>query len=72
MSLKKFHIVFISLATLCFAGFGLWCLLLQGGGGAAFVAAGGASLALAGATAVYGTWFYRNKLHSPDGAPADR
>lgn len=63
MSLKKFHIVFITLATLCMAGFSLWCFLPRQGGGVGVLVSGGGSLALAFATAIYGIWFYRNKLN---------
>lgn len=62
MSLRKFHVVFITLATLCMALFALWCFAPQQGGGAAMLAGGGSSLFFAFATAFYGVWFYRNKL----------
>jgi hypothetical protein len=62
MSLKKFHIVFITLATLCMAGFSLWCFLPRQGGGVGVLVSGGVSLGLAFVTAFYGVWFYRNKL----------
>ena len=65
MSLQKFHILFITLATLCFVGFGLWCF--SGGigasqGGLLLPVAGGVSILLGLATAFYGMWFYRNKI----------
>ena len=61
MDLKKFHILFITLATLCFVGFGLWCFGPAAGGGV-MIATGVVGIALGIATAVYGMWFYRNKI----------
>ena len=66
MDLKKFHIVFITLATLCFVGFGLWSFSPSAGGGLAALVGGGAGIALGLATAVYGMWFYRNKIRDFD------
>lgn len=62
MDLKKFHILFISLATLCFVGFGLWCFSPMSTGGLVMVVVGAASIALGLVTAVYGMWFYRHKI----------
>jgi hypothetical protein len=60
VSLKGFHIVFITLATLCLVGFAVWTLLSDVEVG---IRIGGGVSALSGiALAVYGTWFYRNKL----------
>lgn len=60
MSLKGFHIVFVTLATLCLVGFSVWTLasdvdlLVR--------LSGGCSAVLGVVLAVYGSWFYRNKL----------
>lgn len=62
MDLKRFHIIFITLATLCCVGFGLWCFAPMAGGSPLIVATGIASIALGVTTAVYGMWFYRNKI----------
>lgn len=70
MDLKKFHILFITLATLCFVGFGLWCFGQTVGGGAAMAAAGALGVALGVATAAYGMWFYRNKIRPAAAAEA--
>ena len=64
MDLKRFHILFISLATLCCVGFGLWCFTPSAGGGIGAYAGGGAGIVLGFATAVYGMWFYRNKIRT--------
>jgi hypothetical protein len=66
VDLKKFHILFISLATLCFVGFGLWCFTPKAGGSAAMIATGALGVMLGVATAVYGMWFYRNKIRAVD------
>ena len=60
MSLKGFHIVFISLATLCLVGFAVWAFVSNPG--VAIRVGGGVSALLGIALAVYGSWFYRNKL----------
>lgn len=54
MSLKAFHILFIALATLVTAGFGLWALGPTNPGG---VWMGWVSLAAAVVLPVYGRWF---------------
>ncbi|MGI9240605.1 MAG: hypothetical protein ACR2RV_07375 [Verrucomicrobiales bacterium] len=60
MSLKGFHIVFITLSTLCLVGFAVWTFASEVG---VTVRATGALSALLGVgLAVYGSWFYRNKL----------
>jgi len=65
LSLQKFHILFISLATLCFAGFGVWCFMSAAKAAHGVLLAGIASSALGLATAVYGLWFYRSKIRNP-------
>ncbi|MDB4783569.1 hypothetical protein OAG39_03015 [Verrucomicrobiales bacterium] len=70
MSLKKFHILFISLATLCLVGFGVWCFVGTFQVGDGFVGdltkikylCGATSIALGLITSIYGVWFYRNKI----------
>jgi hypothetical protein len=51
MSLKWFHIVFITLSVLLSIGFGVWGLFNQ------HVALGIASLAVSAGLCVYGTYF---------------
>jgi Na+/melibiose symporter-like transporter len=58
MSLKGFHVLFITVATMLCAGFTLWAVSQLGQGGAA------PALAIAGlvssvALPVYGAWFLR-------------
>ena len=60
MSLKGFHIVFITLSTLCLVGFAVWTLASDVG--PAIRTIGACSAVLGVALAVYGSWFYRNKL----------
>ncbi len=60
MSLKGFHIVFITFSTLLALGCGLWCLQLhnfEGTSGYLFGAA--CSFIAALALVIYGFWFYR-------------
>ena len=60
MSLKGFHILFITLSTLCLVGFAVWTVASDAG---VFVRiSGGVSAVLGAGLAVYGSWFYRNKL----------
>lgn len=60
MSLKGFHVVFVTLSTLCLVGFAVWSFasdvepLVRIGGGISAV--------LGVALAAYGSWFYRTKL----------
>ncbi len=60
MTLKGFHIVFITCSTLlalCVAG---WCLWLNSiGGGSGYVLGAICSFAAAVALFIYGIWFYR-------------
>jgi hypothetical protein len=51
MSLKWFHVVFITLSTLLLIGFGVWALFNQR------VALGIASLACSAGLCVYGNYF---------------
>jgi hypothetical protein len=60
MSLKGFHIVFITLSTLCLVGFAVWTVASDGG--VLVRLSGGLSAVLGVTLAVYGSWFYRNKL----------
>ena len=61
MSLKGFHVVFVTLATLCLLGFAVWSFL-SGEGGLLTKVVGACSAALGVLLASYGAWFYRNKL----------
>jgi len=62
LSLKKFHILFITLATICFVGFGGWCFAQPDDSGGLFLPFAVAGIALGLFTAIYGVWFYRNKI----------
>jgi hypothetical protein len=70
MSLKKFHIVFITLSTLCLVGFGAWCFFGTFQLTYGFVGdlmkfkylTGTISIVLGLITSIYGVWFYRNKI----------
>jgi len=60
MSLKGFHIVFITLSTLLAILVGGWCLSVNSMVGAPVYLAGAiVSFAAAVALAIYGVWFYR-------------
>jgi membrane protein YdbS with pleckstrin-like domain len=60
MSLKAFHIVFITFSTLLALGTGVWCLWVNLVAGAPIYVAGAvASFGVAIALMVYGVWFYR-------------
>ena len=69
MSLRKFHIFFITLATICLVSFGLWCLY---SGSSIFSSpksgenlrlfSSSASFVLAAMTLFYGVWFYFKKI----------
>ena len=62
MSLKWFHIFFISLSVVVAVGFGLWGLLNQ------YVLLGVLSLVVAAGLVVYGNYFLRKarKIGLPD------
>ncbi len=60
MTLKGFHIVFITFSTLlalCLGGWCIWLNMMIGGSGYLFGAA--CSFACAIALFIYGIWFYR-------------
>ncbi len=60
MSLKGFHIVFITVSTLLALGVGAWCLWVDSIDGAPRFRAGAiCSFVAAAALMVYGVWFYR-------------
>lgn len=60
MSLKGFHIVFITFATLLALGAGAWCIRVNQMAGAPIYFAGAiASFAVALGLVVYGVWFYK-------------
>jgi hypothetical protein len=57
MSLKWFHIIFVTLAVLTCWGFAAWCLLVQGSGG--YIVMGIVSALLGAALVVYGVKFWQ-------------
>ena len=60
MSLKGFHIVFITISTLLALGIGAWCLWVNSIEAApVFVAGSIASFIVAAGLIVYGIYFYR-------------
>lgn len=60
MSLKAFHIVFVTVAAVLCVGFGVWAIRnYQANGDALSAVAGVGSLAGAVALVVYGRWFLR-------------
>jgi len=60
MSLKGFHIVFITFSTLLALGCGAWCVWVNSIAGAPVYLAGAAvSFAAAFILVLYGVWFYR-------------
>jgi hypothetical protein len=60
MSLKGFHIVFITFGTLLALAVGGWCLSVNSAVGAPVYLAGAiVSFAAALALVIYGVWFYR-------------
>ena len=60
MSLRGFHIVFITMSTLLALGGGAWCLSVNRAAGAPVYLAGAIfCFAAAAALLVYGVWFYR-------------
>ena len=62
MSLKGFHILFITLAFLCSGGFWAWCLWdAEAARELGVVAVGNLSGSLAIALLVYGLWFVIKK-----------
>ena len=63
MSLKGFHIIFITLSTLCLVGFASWTFVFNTDGGLRI--AGVVSGILAVLLLGYGVWFYQKKLKNP-------
>ena len=60
MSLKGFHILFITVCTLLALGLGAWCIRVNLAVGASVYLLGAiGSFAAAGALMIYGVWFYR-------------
>ena len=60
MSLKGFHIVFITFSTLLACVLGVWCIRVNLAEGAPVYLAGAIGSFLAAvALIVYGVWFYR-------------
>jgi uncharacterized protein (DUF58 family) len=60
MSLKGFHIVFITFSTLLALGAGAWCLWVDSIHGSPSFRAGAIfSFVMAAALVVYGVWFWR-------------
>lgn len=60
VSLKAFHLVFISVSTILAVGFAVWALDdYRVNGGAASLIGGGISALAAGVLPVYGRWFMR-------------
>lgn len=60
MSLKGFHIVFITFSTLLALGIGVWCIWVDLVAGAPIYLAGAVfSFITAIALIVYGIWFWR-------------
>jgi hypothetical protein len=60
MSLKGFHIVFITFSTLLALGCGAWCLWINAMVGApVYLTGAGLSFIAALALIIYGFWFYR-------------
>jgi hypothetical protein len=62
MSLKGFHILFVSLAFLCTSGFWAWCIAeAEAARELGAVAVGNLSGSLAIALFIYGLWFVIKK-----------
>jgi hypothetical protein len=60
MSLKGFHIVFITFSTLLALGVGAWCLWVNNTVGAPVYLTGAIGAFVAAAALItYGVWFYR-------------
>ena len=60
MSLKAFHLLFISVSVILCGGFGLWCFLAEAVRGVAgYQALGGVSLVIAVALVIYEIIFAR-------------
>lgn len=60
MSLKGFHIVFITFSTLLAFGCGVWCLWVNSAAGAPVYLAGAiACFVAAMGLVIYGVWFWK-------------
>jgi hypothetical protein len=60
MSLKGFHIVFITVSTLLALGIGVWCLWINSTHGAPVYRVGAICAFVAAAVLIaYGIWFFR-------------
>ena len=60
MSLKGFHIVFITFSTLLALGAAVWCLRVNQAAGAPVYLAGAiAGFVVAAGLIIYGIWFYK-------------
>jgi hypothetical protein len=60
MSLKGFHIVFITFSTMLALGIGSWCVWVNlNVGEPAYLVGAAAGFASAVALVIYGFWFYR-------------
>ncbi|MFQ5413068.1 MAG: hypothetical protein ACE5E6_01280 [Phycisphaerae bacterium] len=64
MSLKAFHIVFVTLSTMLAAGFGVWALRRAAERGPVYTAIGVGALLFGGAMVLYGRWFLRKLKHA--------
>lgn len=65
MSLKYFHLVFVTAATLLCLGFASWCFFSPDSPQTAGYLAGGvAGIVAAIAVLVYGVWVWKTKLKS--------
>jgi hypothetical protein len=60
MSLKGFHIIFITFSTLLAFGCGVWCLWINSlGPGSSYLIGAIVSFVAAIALIIYGCWFWR-------------
>jgi len=60
MSLKGFHIVFITFSTLLALGSGAWCLWVDSvSGSSAFRTGAVCSFVIGAGLVIYGIWFWR-------------
>ena len=59
MSLKGFHIFFITITTLMAVALGFWCVWLHLVSGSGFLGGAAAFFLSAVALLVYGVWFWR-------------
>lgn len=60
MSIRGFHIIFITISTMLFIGMALWVFMLSGmESGMAKYGFGGGAIAIALALVIYGFYFYK-------------